>query len=114
MKHGSSVSRRVLALTLVLGVALTLAPRPASAAEASPVPAPAAPLAASIASAARTVTLAPPVARATEQAKPGDELAGSTAFFARPIGIAIIGVLVAGTGYAIYSASHDRIHSPNR
>ena len=32
-------------------------------------------------------------------------------FFKTPAGMVVIGVLAAGAGYAIYSASHDRIHS---
>jgi hypothetical protein len=35
-------------------------------------------------------------------------------FFRSPAGIACLVVLGAGTGYALYSASHDRIHSVAR
>jgi hypothetical protein len=35
-------------------------------------------------------------------------------FFRSPAGIACLAVLAAGTGYALYSASHDRIHSVAR
>ena len=115
MKRRSSVSRRAVALLIVLGIALTLAP-PVSAGEASS--APTAPIAAAIAHAARTIPLASPPAAARaakdDQAKPGDELAGSSAFFTRPLGIAVLGILAAGTGYAVYSLSHDRIHSVAR
>ncbi len=38
----------------------------------------------------------------------------SGGFLHSPAGIACIAVLVAGTGYAIYSANHDRIHSVAR
>lgn len=112
MKQTSSVSRRVLAQLLVLGIALTVAP-PASAADSSQ---PTAPLATSIAHAARTLALATPdgSARATEQAKPGDELAGSSAFFRQPLGIAILATLAVGSGYALYSLSRDRIRSVAR
>jgi hypothetical protein len=118
MKRRPSVSRRVLALLLVLGVAFTLLPRPVSAAEGSTSPAPASPIAASVLKAARTVALtaparAPQVAEQQQQ-KPGDELAGSSAFFTRPLGIAVLAILAAGTGYAVYSTSHDRIHSEAR
>ncbi len=119
MKRRSSVSRRVLALITVVGIAMTLAPRPLFAADASPSTAPRAPLAASIQHAARTLALAPAPAAPTraardEQPKPGDELAGSSAFFTQPLGIAILATLAVGTGYAIYSASHDRIRSEVR
>jgi len=36
---------------------------------------------------------------------------GSTSFFKTGPGIAVIAILVGGTAYALYSASHDRIHS---
>jgi putative exporter of polyketide antibiotics len=32
-------------------------------------------------------------------------------FFKTPAGLAVIGILAAGTGYAFYASSHDRIHS---
>ncbi len=35
----------------------------------------------------------------------------SGGFLHSPAGIACIAVLAAGTGYAVYSANHDRIHS---
>jgi hypothetical protein len=36
---------------------------------------------------------------------------GSRSFFRTGPGMAVIAILAAGTGYAIYSARHDRIHS---
>ena len=36
---------------------------------------------------------------------------GSTSFFKSPAGIATIVVVALGTGYAVYSTRHDRIHS---
>ena len=117
MKRRPSVSRRALTLFVVLGVALTLVPRSVLAADQFTSSAPASPIAASIENAARTVTLATPMSAAQvdqPQQKPGDELVGSSAFFTRPLGIAILGILAAGAGYAIYSTSHDRIHSEVR
>ena len=118
MKRRPSVSRRVLALLVVLGVALTLVPRPLFAADRCSSPASTRPIAASVAKAARTVALAAPAAAPgvsrQQQQKPGDELVGSSAFFTRPLGIAVLAILAAGTGYAIYSTSHDRIHSEAR
>jgi hypothetical protein len=35
-------------------------------------------------------------------------------FFKTPAGYMVIAVIAAGAGYAVYSASHDRIHSPGR
>ncbi len=69
-------------------------------------------LKASIPTAVRAVaatTKAP--ARAAREQAPGKEQLGSTSFFKTGPGIAVIAILAAGTGYAIYSASHDRIHS---
>ena len=52
------------------------------------------------------------VARRSEQAStPAKQ---SPAFFKTPAGIAVLAVLGAGAGYAIYSAQHDRIHSPGK
>jgi hypothetical protein len=69
--------------------------------------------------AART-PLQPAVARASERASTtrtvtqDDSPKQSKAFFKTPLGIAALAVMVAGTGYAIYSAKHDRIKSPGK
>lgn len=39
---------------------------------------------------------------------------GTAAFFKSGPGIAVLAVMAVGTGYAIYSAQHDRISSPGR
>jgi hypothetical protein len=36
---------------------------------------------------------------------------GSTSFFRTPAGVAVLAIVAAGAGYALYSASHNRIHS---
>jgi len=95
---------RVLALALVLAAI----PLPCLAEETNK-PAPAPGLKASIAKAAASgsVTL--------EQAKPATTpdkaQLGSPSFFKRPAGMIVLAVVAAGTGYAFYSASHNRIHS---
>lgn len=38
----------------------------------------------------------------------------SPAFFKSGTGITVLAVLAAGVGYALYSTSHDRIHSPGK
>jgi hypothetical protein len=49
------------------------------------------------------------------QAAPVDKSAlESKSFFKKPVGLLILGVMAAGTGYAIYSASHDRIPPTGR
>jgi len=65
----------------------------------------------------RTRDVAPPrptrtVARRSEQ--PSNPARQSPAFFKTPAGIAVLAVVGAGAGYAIYSAQHDRIHSPGK
>lgn len=50
-------------------------------------------------------------ARVRAQSTPGT---ASAAFFKKPAGIAVILIMVAGTGYALYSAKHDRITGINR
>lgn len=39
---------------------------------------------------------------------------GSTGFFKSKPGAIALAVMVVGSGYALYSASHDKIHSPGR
>jgi hypothetical protein len=58
--------------------------------------------------ATRPAPAARPAARAAQASK---EDLGSTSFFRKPAGLAVLAVVAAGAGYAIYSASHDRIHS---
>jgi len=106
---------RPLAGVLALVVGMTLAAPPASAAEAkASTPAGTSRLAAT--TAARLAKLSPaPRAFAQAQAAPA---AGtdSKSFFSTPTGVAAIVLMVAGAGFAIYSASHDRkpVKSPIR
>jgi hypothetical protein len=37
---------------------------------------------------------------------------GSSSFFKKPAGIAVLAALAAGVGYALYSTQHDRVTSP--
>ena len=102
-------------LTRVLG-AVVVALIPCSAAAADVTTPPKEPLRTALAEVrpANVVTPRPPstVARRSEQAStPAKQ---SPAFFKTPAGIAVLAVLGAGAGYAIYSAQHDRIHSPGK
>jgi hypothetical protein len=63
--------------------------------------------AATIAAAVRLEPAAP-----AAQATAGAPATGSPAFFKTPVGVAVIAALGAGVGYALYSAQHDRVHSP--
>jgi hypothetical protein len=107
--------RRWRPAVLVLAVVLALAvPLPVLAAEGSQ-PAAKPGLKASIphAVASARVTAAPVKARAVrEQASSGARAElGSKSFFRTPAGVAVLAIVGAGAGYAVYSASHDRIHS---
>jgi hypothetical protein len=54
-----------------------------------------------------------PIARTSERrADKADK--GTAAFFKSGPGIAVLAVMAVGTGYAIYSANHDKITSPGR
>lgn len=100
---------RVLALALVIAAI----PLPAFAGETSQA-APKPGIRASIEKAVAAQTVAPstgPAVRA--QSGTGADL-GSPSFFKTPVGIAVVAVLAAGAGYAIYSAKHDRVSSPGR
>ncbi len=64
-------------------------------------------LKASIAKAAASAKLAPQV-----QTTGGDKSQlASKSFFKTPAGLIVLAVVGAGAGFAVYSASHDRIHS---
>ena len=62
---------------------------------------------------ARDVAAKPAVtaARADRQTSPAGSSPG---FFKSGPGMVAIAVMAVGTGYALYSASHDRIHSPGK
>lgn len=56
-----------------------------------------------------------PIARTTERrADKGSADKGTMAFFKTGPGIAVLAVMAVGTGYAIYSANHDKITSAGR
>ena len=59
--------------------------------------------------ASRTPLARPTATRRAEQSTAGKESRG---FFKSPAGAVAIAVMVVGTGYALYSVSHDRITSP--
>jgi hypothetical protein len=98
---------RVFALALVL-VAI---PLPGLAEETDkPAPTPGLKVSIARAAASGSVTL--------EQAKPSaapvETQGGSKSFFKKPIGMVVLAVMAAGTGYAVYSANHDRIAPTGR
>ena len=108
---------RGMAAGVALLIALTVGAPPCSASEAGPGSTDKAPAKRSLASAAAArVALAPP-ARALAQTGAGGSATGtSRSFFRTPTGVAAIVLMVAGSGYAIYSVSHDQkpVKSPIR
>ena len=106
---------RFVLRALVLALIVTALPMPAGADDASQ-PSARPGLRASIASNAKLA-----VAKTPAPAKSRAQAAGavnkpleSKSFFKTPVGLAVLGVFVAGTGYAIYSANHDKIKPVGR
>jgi hypothetical protein len=63
---------------------------------------------ASAAKVAATARLADSAAQGTAE---GNAELNHSSFFKTPAGVIVLAVVAAGTGYALYSARHDRIHS---
>jgi hypothetical protein len=100
-----------IARAVLLAVTTALVPVPAMAAETKPAPTTKTLQASMRAAVAREVAKTPAV-RSAKPAQQNDPSTASGNFFKTGPGIAALVVLGAGAGYAIYSASHDRIHSP--
>ena len=110
-RHRRPTGWRVIALAL----AVALAPLPALAGEATPPAKPDTGLTASAERLAATEAfrVQPQTARAQESGWTNPER-GSGSFFKSPAGILTLIVVGVGTGYALYSTSHDRVKSPGR
>jgi len=108
-------SRAGLRRAAILAIAVTLVPLPLAAAEKA---APAQPLRTSIAKhASREALVTSPKRASQSAAQPRAQRSSNpqgTGFFRSPAGIACLAVIAAGTGYALYSVSNDRIHSVAR
>jgi hypothetical protein len=63
---------------------------------------------------ARDIASAPVSSSLARAARQGQAAGNSSGFFKSKPGIIALVVMAAGTGYALYSASHDRIHSPGK
>lgn len=97
----------------MLAIAVTLVALPLLAADRPPASA-TQPIKASIAKHATTDVLVSTPTRAerkTTSTRAQSPSAKSGGFLRSPAGIACLAVIAAGTGYAVYSARHDRIHS---
>jgi hypothetical protein len=123
------LSRRALPRAVTLAVCLALVPLPVSAAgpasgakpaDSSKVSAPESrPIRAAIEKLdARELqpktTPSSTAARRSDRSDQGDTVKQSSTFFKTGPGIAVLAVIAAGFGYALYSASHDRINSPGK
>jgi len=103
---------RPVLCVIALALAIAAVPLPALAQE--PGQPPAAPgIRASIPQVTAAVRPTPQRAQVA-RTQAGKAQLGSTSFFKTPAGVAVIAVVAAGTGYAFYSLSHDRIHSVTR
>jgi hypothetical protein len=63
---------------------------------------------------ARDLASAPASASRVRPARQGQNAGASSGFFKTTPGVVALVVMAAGAGYAVYSASHDRIHSPGK
>jgi len=101
----------------MLAIAVMLVPLPLMAADRAAAPS-AHPLKTAIARhAEKEVLVSAPQhsdRRATQTRAQDNSPRQGSSFFRSPAGVACLAVLAAGTGYAIYSANHDRIHSVAR
>ena len=100
---------RCAVIPLLVALVATTAPLPCAAQGATqPTARPG--LKASIATAATTLAFAKPAPRAeaARQANGEAKSPASKTFFKTPAGIAVLAIVAAGVGYAVYSAHHDR------
>lgn len=101
--------------TVLLLVITSLVPLPAVAGDGGTAKKPSQTIAASAAQiVARDVAATPGRTIRAREARQGSASTGSTSFFKTRPGIIALSVMAAGTGYALYSAQHDRIHSAGK
>jgi hypothetical protein len=106
--------RGAVARGVLLAVTVALIPVPATAAE-STKPAPGVKtIRASMQQIVAREVAKGPALRSTKRAEQDNPSTQSGGFFRSGPGIAALVVMAAGTGYALYSASHDRIHSAGK
>jgi hypothetical protein len=101
-------SWRLVARVVIIALVLAAIPLPGLAEE-STQPNAAPGLRASIAKAAANTKVSP--SQGQKAATPDKAALGSKSFFKTPAGMIVLAVVAAGSGYAIYSAGKDRIHS---
>lgn len=104
--------RGALWRAVLLAIITTLSPLPAAASDALTTDK-APTIKASMESiVARDLAAAPARPAAARSARQGPTPGSGPGFFKSRAGMVALVAMVAGTGYALYSASHDRIHSP--
>ena len=117
MKYLVRPWRRTVARLLVLALAAGAAPVNCLASEPPGPPQSSPTLSSSIQKAVqqeagKVAKVSPRAARQAGASAPGDTSSGG--FFKSKAGILTLVLLGAGTGYALYSTSHDRVTSPNQ
>jgi hypothetical protein len=63
---------------------------------------------------ARDIASAPKASAVARRTRQAQGAGNSSGFFKTGPGMIALVVMAAGTGYALYSATHDRIHSPGK
>ena len=105
--------RGALPRAVLLAAAVTLVPLPVTASEGNQAPKKHATIQAALQQAAAREAAKAPLTRVpTRRAEQGTTSTGSTGFFKSGPGMIALAVMALGTGYAIYSAKHDKINSP--
>lgn len=107
-------SRRAVPRALLLAASVALVPLPLAAADSAPTPKTRkidAAMQRIVERDLRTAGKAPAVKARAAQGGTAPQSAG---FFRTRTGVVIAAVMIAGTGYALYSAQHDRIHSAGK
>jgi len=98
-----------------LGIVTALIPLPAAASDTATTAPEAPKIKASMEKIVARDVAATPVRKAAVRKDSQSGSAGSSpGFFKTGPGMVALAVMAAGTGYALYSASHDRIHSPGK
>lgn len=105
--------RGALPRAVLLAVTAALVPLPVAASDAKPAPK-AKTIQASMQEMVARDVAAAPTRVATRRAEQSSQSKESPAFFKSGPGMIALAVMIAGTGYALYSSKQDRIHSAGK
>lgn len=105
--------RGALPRAVLLAVTAALVPLPVAASDTKPAPRPKTIQTSMQEMVARDVAAAP-ARLATRRAEQSSQSKESVAFFKSRPGVIALAVMIAGAGYALYSAQHDRIRSAGK